>query len=109
METIMNLTGCSEEEARDALGQSGGDILFALDMLIQKPECKGDKYIPPPPKVVSGLSPEQEERCMKGRQLQEMVNAVFSVAHSKTQTQQGQAALSDEQSVVVEKTETGPV
>lgn len=97
METVVSLTGCSEEEAKIALDKAGGDLLVALDMLIQKPECKGDKYIPPPPKVDNGLTSEQQERCMKGRQLQEMVNAVFSVAHSKTQTQQGQGALSIEQ------------
>lgn len=97
METILSLTGCSEEEARNALEKSRGDILFALDMLIEKPECKGDKYIPPPPKVDTGLSPEQQERCMKGRQLQEMVNAVFSVGHSKTQTLRDQEAPSTEQ------------
>lgn len=97
METVVSLTGCSEEEARITLEKAGGDLLIALDMLIQKPECKGDKYIPAPPKIDNGLTTEQQERCMKGRELQEMVNAVFSVAHSKTQTQQVREAPSIEQ------------
>jgi hypothetical protein len=64
-----------------------GDVVAAIESVFEKPEVKGDKYIPSKPKVDSGLSPEQEELCKKGRWLQDKVNAVFSVAHSKIQNQ----------------------
>ena len=63
------------------------DILATIDALIEKPVCAGDKYIPSKPIVESGMTPEQEQRCERGRALQDKINAVFSVAHSKTQTQ----------------------
>ena len=63
-----------------------GDVVAAIESVFEKPETAGDKYIPPKPKVDSGLTPEQEELCRRGRWLQDQVNAVFSVAHSKTQT-----------------------
>lgn len=64
-----------------------GDVVAAIESVFEKPEISGDKYIPPKPKVDSGLTPEQEAICKKGRWLQDQVNVVFSVAHSKTRTQ----------------------
>lgn len=64
-----------------------GDVVAAIESVFEKPETAGDKYIPSKPKVDSGLTPEQEEMCKRGRWLQDQVNAVFSVAHSKIRTQ----------------------
>jgi hypothetical protein len=85
---IMELTGCRETQAIFALLRAGGDVVEAIDTILQKPECKGDKYIPSKPRVNTGLSDEQKALCERGRWLQSKVNEVISVAHAKTRTQQ---------------------
>ena len=87
----MELAGCGPKEAAAALAQHK-EIWLAVDSLLEKPKTSGDKYIPKKPDVDSGLDPEQKERCERGRWLQEQVNAVFSVAHSKTLPSQEAAA-----------------
>ena len=97
-ELVMELTGCSPLEAAQALVEHK-EIWLAVDALTKKPECKGDKYIPQKPKINTGLDPEQEERCKKGRWLQDQVNVVFSVAHSKTRTPQGESVAEASQAL----------
>ena len=92
---VMELTGVDKQTAETAL-QIHKEVWLAVDSLLAKPVTQGDKYIPPPPKVDSGLTEEQKERCERGRWLQDQVNVVFSVAHSKTRTQPDQALLVDE-------------
>ena len=87
METIQEMTGCTREQAEEALRKYGDEIWLAVDSLLKKPEVAGDKYAPPKPTIDTGLSPEQADMCRRGRELQDKVNGVFSVAHSKTQTQ----------------------
>jgi hypothetical protein len=84
---VMELTGCGPLEAAKALIEYK-TIEDAVDALLSKPIVSGDRYIPTKPKIETGLTEEQEERCKKGRWLQDQVNAVFSVAHSKTQSPQ---------------------
>lgn len=85
---VCELTGCTLEQANEALRRHGGDEIWrAVDELMPKPACPGDKYLPSKPKINNGLTPEQEEICRKGRDLQDRVNVVFSVAHSKTRIQ----------------------
>ena len=86
VQMIMSLTGVDEETASAAFMRYES-MEDAIDALILKPTVAGDKYIPPKRKIDTGMTPEQEERCKKGRWLQDKVNVVFSVAHSKTQTQ----------------------
>jgi len=83
-EVIQSLTGCTKEDADAALAKHG-DVVAAVDALLVKPVVKGDTLIPPKPVVDNGLTPEQDSLCKRGRWLQDQVNAVFSVAHSKTQ------------------------
>ena len=83
---IMSLTGVDEVTASAAY-LNFETVEDAIDSLLPKPTVSGDKYIPAKPKVNSGLTPEQEAMCKKGRWLQDQVNVVFSVAHSKTRTQ----------------------
>ena len=82
-ETIQNLTDCTREEAEAALAEHK-EVWRAVDALMTRPPVAGDKYIPAEPEIDRGMSQEQLERCVKGRWLQAQVNAVFSVAHSKT-------------------------
>ena len=84
-ELVMELTGCGPLEAAKALAEHK-EIWLAVDSLVNKPVVSGDKYIKDKPVVNTGLSKEQEERCKKGRDLQERVNVLFSVAHSQTRT-----------------------
>jgi hypothetical protein len=81
----MELANCGPKEAAEALAKHK-EIWLAVDAIMTKPKTKGDAYIPAPPKVNTGMTPEQEERCRKGRWLQDQVNVVFSVAHSKTRS-----------------------
>lgn len=84
VQMICQLIGCSQEEASQAL-LTHETLVDALESLLPPaPVVSGSKYIPPKPIVDSGLSPEQKELCDRGRWLQDKVNAVFSVAHSKT-------------------------
>ena len=78
----MELAGVDEATAKRALLEHE-TVEDAVDALLPKPVLRGVK---PPPKVDTGLTPEQEERCRKGRWLQDQVNAVFSVAHSQTRS-----------------------
>ena len=89
----MELAGVDEATAKRALLEYE-TVEDAVDALLVKPVVSGEKYLPPPPKVETGLTDEQEARCKKGRWLQDQVNAVFSVAHSKTRTQPDAAAPS---------------
>lgn len=60
------------------------DVVDTIDALMGKPPAtSGTKHIPPKPEIDHGLSEEQKALCDRGRWLQDRVNAVFSVAHSK--------------------------
>jgi hypothetical protein len=81
----MQLTGCDQAEAEAALLLHPNDMIAAIESVLPKnPVISGAKYIPPKPIVDTGMDEEQKERCARGRWMQEKVNAVFSVAHSKT-------------------------
>ena len=81
---VQQMTGCTREEAEKALLHHE-TVLDAIDSLIpSNPVVAGAKYVPPKPTVNTGMDPEQTALCARGRWLQDKVNAVFSVAHSKT-------------------------
>ena len=81
---VQQMTGCTREQAEKALF-THETVLDAIDSILPaNPVISGTKHIPPKPKVNSGLDPEQAAICERGRWLQDKVNAVFSVAHSKT-------------------------
>ena len=96
MELVMTLAGVTQEEAERALLEHE-TVEAALDALIQKPAVSGDKYIPAKPVIKTELDPEQEERCRRGRWLQDKVNAVFSVAQTLTKSQAEQTPVEAEQ------------
>ena len=85
-EMVMELAGVSREVAEESLAKHK-EVWLAVDSLLSKPVVAGDKYIPAKPTIDTGLSSEQEALCQKGRWLQDRVNAVFSVAHSKIRSQ----------------------
>ena len=84
VQMICQLVGCTQEQASQAL-MKHETLVDAIDSFLPPaPVVSGSKYIPPKPIVDSGLSAEQKALCERGRWLQDKVNAVFSVAHSKT-------------------------
>lgn len=85
----MTLAGVEKDVATQALADHK-TIEDAIDALLVKPIVSGDKYIPPKPKVNTFMDEEQQQRCAKGRWLQEKINGVYSVAHSQIQNQQDQ-------------------
>lgn len=91
----MELANVDRATAEKAL-QEHGDIITAIDALLSKPVIAGDKYIPAKPTIDTGMTAEQEERCAKGRWLQDKVNVVFSAAHSSVRNQPDHEALQDE-------------
>lgn len=93
---VMDLANVSREVAEEALAKHK-EVWLAVDALMECHVAAGNKYIPPKPKVNTGLTSEQEALCQKGRWLQDQVNVVFSVAHSKTRT------LPDQEEVPVEQ------
>ena len=100
---VQQLTGCSREEAEKAL-TNHETVLDAVESLIPaNPVVSGEKYIPPKPKVDTGMDPEQTALCERGRWLQDKVNAVFSVAHSKILPDPlaEQSSLQSEESVLI--------
>ena len=81
---VQQMTGCTREEAHRAL-LIHETVIDAISALIpENPVTSGNKYIPAKPKVDTGMDPEQIALCERGRWLQDKVNAVFSVGHSKT-------------------------
>ena len=86
---IQELTGCGYVKAWRTLMSHNQDVVLAVDALLPTPTTAGNKHMPPPPKIDTGLTPEQEALCLRGRDLQDRVNVVYSVAHSQTRTPLG--------------------
>ena len=80
---VQHMTGCTREEANRALLMNECVIDAIAALIPANPEISGNKYIPAKPKVDTGMDPEQIALCARGRWLQDKVNAVVSVAHSK--------------------------
>ena len=105
VQMIMSLTGVDEKTAERAYIEHE-TMEDAIDALLEKPVVSGEKYIPAKPKIVTGMTTEQEDRCRKGRWLQDQVNAVFSVAHSKTRIQPDPSAEKSSEQTPETETET---
>lgn len=78
---VQSLTFCSEEVAREALAVHG-EVWLAVDSIVDIPVRT--KNIRP---ADTGLDAEQKIRCTRGRELQDKINALFSVAQSQVKTQ----------------------
>ena len=95
---VQQMTGCTRDEAEKALIAHESVIDAIAALIPENPVVSGNKYIPAKPKVETGMDAEQTALCARGRWLQDKVNAVFSVAHSKTPPDQS-AEQSSSQSV----------
>ena len=81
---VQQMTGCTREEANRALLMNESVVDAIAAIIPENPVTAGNKYIPAKPKINTGMDAEQAALCERGRWLQDRVNAVFSVAHSKT-------------------------
>jgi len=72
---IVSMTGVSEEVAKKALEENGGDAIAAIDALSKPPTISGTRYIPPPPKIDDGLTDEVRENLSKARQFSDILSA----------------------------------
>ena len=81
---VQHMTGCTREEANRALLMHETVVDAIVALTPANPVTSGAKYIPAKPTIDTGMDPEQAALCARGRWLQDKVNAVVSVAHSKT-------------------------
>jgi len=81
---VQHMTGCTREEANRALLMNETVVDAIAVLTPMNPVTSGAKYIPAKPTIDTGMDPEQIALCARGRWLQDKVNAVVSVAHSKT-------------------------
>ena len=82
---IMNIIGCGPDEAKKAF-ETHGDVVSAAESLFVVPETQGSKYIPPKREIVH-LSPEQKERCDRGRKTCDAINACRKSAYHSSMQQ----------------------
>lgn len=82
---IMSIIGCSHDEAKKAF-ETHGDIVSAAESLFVVPETQGAKYIPPKREIVH-LTPEQKERCDRGRKTCDAINACRKSAYHSSMQQ----------------------
>jgi hypothetical protein len=93
---VAELAGVDLITAAKALAEHK-EVWLAVDALMVKPCVSGEKYMPEKPVVDTGMSAPQKAICERGRWLQDQVNSVFSVAHSKIrQSAQLEAELCDQ-------------
>ena len=90
VDMIQSLADCTAEQARIALNEHK-TVEAAVDSLLTRIVVSGAKYIPPPRKIDTGTTPEQEEICATGRALMDKLTVVASAAHSKIRSGQSLA------------------
>lgn len=104
----MSLVGCTEQVAKIALA-THHDVVTAVDWLISVPESPSAKYIPKKPEINRMMSAEQKERCDRGRQVCDAINACRTSAyHSSTQQADSVSAVPLEEKPETPEAHTEP-
>lgn len=83
---IISLIGCTEDEANAAFAKYR-DVVLAVDSLMALPTTSGNKYIPPKPEINTMMTPEQKERCDRGRRVCDTINASRKSAYHSAKQQ----------------------
>jgi hypothetical protein len=86
IEQIMFLANCGREKAEAAYARHG-DILKATEEAFLTIDAPGQKYMPERPAVNNQLTPEQMERCLKGRDLMDKLSADQTSAYHRANQQ----------------------
>lgn len=69
------MTGRSEKEVLEAVDHLGTfDIVEITSYLLEPPPCSGNKYVPPPPKIDDGLTPEVRAKLAEARRFVDLLN-----------------------------------
>jgi hypothetical protein len=89
---VMNMLGCTEEQAKEYLTAAGGDVLEAIANNVH---VEVNKHIPAPPVVDDGIPPEVKEKLLQARKYTEMLNA--SLRNDLRPTQKRVAEVQDVQ------------
>ena len=88
---IMSLVACTEDEASAAFAKYG-DVVLAVESLMVVPTIAGNAYIPPKPEINRMMTAEQKERCDRGRQVCDTINASRKSAYHSAKLQADSAA-----------------
>jgi len=83
---IMSLVVCTEDEANAAFAKHG-DVVLAVESLMIVPTTSGNAYIPPKPEINHMMTDEQKERCDRGRQVCDTINASRKLAYHSSKQQ----------------------
>lgn len=83
---IMNLVACSQDEANAAL-EKYGDVVLAVESLMVVPTTTGNAFIPRKPDINRMMTAEQKERCDRGRQVCDTINASRKLAYHSSRQQ----------------------
>lgn len=69
------MTGKTEKEILDAVEHLGTyDIVEITSYLLEPPPCAGNRYVPPPPKIDDGLTPEVRAKLAEARRFVDLLN-----------------------------------
>lgn len=67
VQQVITMLGCSEDDAKHYLEQSGGDVLKAIEANVVIPVISGNQHIPLPKQIDDGLDPEVREKLKEAR------------------------------------------
>lgn len=75
LDLAKSMTGRTEQEILDAVERLGTyDLVEIASYLLETPPCAGNRYVPPPPKIDDGLTPEVREKLAEARRLADLIN-----------------------------------
>ena len=69
------MLGCTEDQAKQYLIASDGDVLAAIDANLVVPVISGTKHMPPPPVIDDGLTDETRQKLNEARTFSTLLNA----------------------------------
>lgn len=69
------MTGKTEQEVLNAVEHLGTyDLVEIASYLLEPPPCSGNRYVPPPPKIDDGLTPEVRAKLAEARRFVDLLN-----------------------------------
>lgn len=75
LDLAKSMTGRTEQEILDAVERLGTyDLVEIASHLLEVPSCPGNRYLPPPPKIDDGLTPEVRAKLAEARRIVDLMN-----------------------------------
>lgn len=75
IQQVISMLGCTEDQAKQYLIASDGDVLAAIDANLVVPVISGTKHMPPPRVVDDGLTDETRQKLNEARTFSTLLNA----------------------------------